>query len=60
MTRRATRLLSGLSLAIGIFALAAGGTSAAGDHEVIVLPTTGLVDPGMAQYLAEQCEYRAL
>ena len=53
MTRRATRLLSGLSLAIGIFALAAGGTSAAGDREVIVLPTTGIVDQGMAHYLAE-------
>ena len=53
MTRRATRLLSGLSLAIGIFALAASGTSAAGDREVIVLPTTGIVDQGMAHYLAE-------
>ncbi len=53
MTRRATRLLSGLSLAMGILALAAGGTSAAGDREVIVLPTTGIVDQGMAHYLAE-------
>lgn len=53
MTRRATRLLSGLSLAIGVFALAASGTSAAGDREVIVLPTTGIVDQGMAQYLAD-------
>jgi membrane-bound serine protease (ClpP class) len=53
VTRRATRLFSGLSLAMGIFALAAGGTSAAGDREVIVLPTTGIVDQGMAQYLAE-------
>jgi membrane-bound serine protease (ClpP class) len=53
VTRRATRLLSGLSLAIGIFALAAGGTSAAGEREVIVLPTTGIVDQGMAHYLAE-------
>jgi membrane-bound serine protease (ClpP class) len=53
VTRRATRLLSGLSLAIGIFALAAGGTSAAGENEVIVLPTTGIVDQGMAHYLAE-------
>lgn len=53
MTRRATRLLSGLSLAIGIFALAASGTSAAGEREVIVLPTTGIVDQGMAHYLAE-------
>jgi membrane-bound serine protease (ClpP class) len=53
VTRRATRLLSGLSLAIGIFALAAGGISAAGEREVIVLPTTGIVDQGMAHYLAE-------
>ena len=53
MTRRATRLLSGLSLAIGVFALAAGGTSAAGDREVVVLPTTGIVDQGMAHYLAD-------
>jgi membrane-bound serine protease (ClpP class) len=53
VTRRATRLLSGLSLAIGVFALAASGTSAAGDREVIVLPTTGIVDQGMAQYLAD-------
>ena len=53
MTRRATRLLSGLSLAIGIFALAASGTAAAGEREVIVLPTTGIVDQGMAHYLAE-------
>jgi membrane-bound serine protease (ClpP class) len=53
VTRRATRLLSGLSLAIGIFALAASGTTAAGEREVIVLPTTGIVDQGMAHYLAE-------
>jgi membrane-bound serine protease (ClpP class) len=53
VTRRATRLLSALSLAIGIFALAASGTSAAGEREVIVLPTTGIVDQGMAHYLAE-------
>ena len=53
MTHRATRLLSGLSLAIGIFALAASGTSAAGEREVIVLPTTGAVDPGMVTYLAD-------
>jgi membrane-bound serine protease (ClpP class) len=53
VTRRATRLLSGLSLALGVFALAAGGTSGASEHEVIVLPTTGVVDQGMAQYLAD-------
>jgi membrane-bound serine protease (ClpP class) len=53
VTRRATRLLSGLCLALGVFALAAGGTSGAGEHEVIVLPTTGVVDQGMARYLAD-------
>lgn len=53
MTRRAIRLLSGLSLAVGIFALAASGTSAAAEHEVLVLPTTGIVDQGMAHYIAE-------
>lgn len=53
MTRRATRLLSGLSLALGIFALAASATSAAGEREVLVLPTTGIVDQGMAHYIAE-------
>lgn len=53
MTRRATRLLSGLSLALGIFALAASATSAAGERDVLVLPTTGIVDQGMAHYIAE-------
>ena len=53
MTRRATRLLSGLSLALGVFVLAVGATSAAGEREVVVLPTTGVVDQGMAHYLAE-------
>jgi membrane-bound serine protease (ClpP class) len=53
VTRRATRLLSGLSLALGVFVLAASATSAAGEREVIVLPTTGVVDQGMAHYLAE-------
>ncbi len=53
MTRRATRLLSGLSLALGVFVLAASATSAAGEPEVVVLPTTGVVDQGMAHYLAE-------
>jgi membrane-bound serine protease (ClpP class) len=53
VTHRATRLLSGLSLALGLFVLAVGATSAAGDREVVVLPTTGVVDQGMAHYLAE-------
>jgi membrane-bound serine protease (ClpP class) len=53
VTRRATRLLSGISLALGVFVLAVGATSAAGEREVVVLPTTGVVDQGMAHYLAE-------
>ncbi len=53
MNRRVTRLLSGFSLGIGALMLAAGITSAAGAREVIVLPTTGVVDQGMAHYLAE-------
>ncbi len=53
MTSRATRLLSGLSLGLGILMLAASVTSAAGEREVVVLPTTGVVDQGMAQYLAD-------
>ena len=53
MTRRVRRLLSSLSLALGVFALAASATSAAGEREVIVLPTTGAVDPGMVTYLAD-------
>ncbi len=53
MTRRATRLLSGLSLALGVFVMVAGATSAAAEREVIVLPATGIVDQGMAHYLAE-------
>lgn len=53
MNRRVTRLLSGLSLGLGILVLAASATSAAGEREVIVLPTTGVVDQGMAQYLAD-------
>jgi len=53
VTRRTTRLLSGLTLAIGLLLLAVAGTSATGTREVIVLPTTGIVDQGMAHYLAE-------
>ncbi len=53
MNRRVTRLLSGLSLGLGVLALAASATVAAGEREVIVLPTTGVVDQGMAQYIAD-------
>jgi membrane-bound serine protease (ClpP class) len=53
VNRHVTRLLSGLSLGIGALALAAGITSAAGERRVVVLPTTGVVDQGMAHYLAE-------
>jgi membrane-bound serine protease (ClpP class) len=50
--RHITRLLSGLSLGLGVLALATSAL-AAGEKQVIVLPTTGIVDPAMAQYLAE-------
>ena len=40
-------------MAIGLLLLAVAGTSATGTREVIVLPTTGIVDQGMAHYLAE-------
>jgi membrane-bound serine protease (ClpP class) len=53
VNRRATRLLSGLSLAIGTLALAVSATSAAVDREIVILPTTGIVDQGMAHYLDE-------
>ncbi len=53
MDRRVTRVLSGMSLALGALMLAASVTSAAGEREVVVLPTTGIVDQGMAQYLAD-------
>lgn len=53
MTRHATRLLSGLSLILGILVLAASAASAAGERQVLVLPTTGIVDQGMAKYLAD-------
>jgi membrane-bound serine protease (ClpP class) len=48
--RHIIRLVSGLSLAVGALALAASAL-AAGEKQVIVLPTTGIVDQGMAQYL---------
>ena len=50
MGRHIVRLVSGLSLAVGALALAASAF-AAGDKQVILLPTTGIVDQGMAQYL---------
>jgi membrane-bound serine protease (ClpP class) len=40
-------------LAFGTLVLAASATSAADPHEVVVLPTSGVVDQGMAHYLAE-------
>ena len=51
VTRRATRMLSVLSLGLGVLAMAASATAATGDRTVIVLPTTGIVDQGMARYL---------
>jgi membrane-bound serine protease (ClpP class) len=48
--RHIARLLSGLSLGLGVLMLAASAL-AAGEKQVIVLPTTGIVDQGMAQYL---------
>jgi membrane-bound serine protease (ClpP class) len=48
--RHIARFVSGLSLAVGAMALATSAL-AAGDKQVIVLPTTGIVDQGMAQYL---------
>jgi membrane-bound serine protease (ClpP class) len=49
--RHVARLVSGLSLGLGVLALAA--TALAAEKQVIVLPTTGIVDQVMAQYLAE-------
>ncbi|HEV8545443.1 MAG TPA: nodulation protein NfeD [Candidatus Limnocylindrales bacterium] len=51
MTRRVVRLLSALSLALGAFALAVSAALGAGGRQVIVMPTTGIVDEGMARYL---------
>ena len=50
--RHIARLLSGLSLGLGVLMLATSAL-AAGDKQVIVLPTTGIVDQGMAQYLRD-------
>lgn len=41
-----------VTIALGAFLLAAGGARAAGP-EVVVLPTTGIVDHTMAKYLAD-------
>jgi membrane-bound ClpP family serine protease len=48
--RHIVRLVSGVSLALGALALASSAL-AAGEKQVILLPTTGIVDQGMAQYL---------
>jgi membrane-bound serine protease (ClpP class) len=50
VTRRIDRRLIGLLFSVG-WLLATGGARAAG-REVVVLPTTGVVDNAMAQYLA--------
>lgn len=50
MGRHIVRLVSGVSLALGALALASSAL-AAGEKQVILLPTTGIVDQGMAQYL---------
>jgi membrane-bound serine protease (ClpP class) len=48
---RPIRLLAGLLFLLGLSALA--GTSWAAGKTVYVLPTTGIVDEGMAKYLAD-------
>ena len=50
MGRHIARIVSGLALALGAMALATSAL-AAGEKQVIVLPTTGIVDQAMAQYL---------
>jgi membrane-bound serine protease (ClpP class) len=50
--RHIARVLSGLSLGLGVLLLATSALAADG-KQVIVLPTTGIVDQGMAQYLRE-------
>ena len=52
MGRHVARLLSGLSLGLGVLLLATSALAADG-KQVIVLPTTGIVDQGMAQYLRD-------
>jgi membrane-bound serine protease (ClpP class) len=48
--RHIARFVSSLALFVGATALATSAL-AAGDKEVVLLPTTGIVDQGMAQYL---------
>src|SRR4029079_11323419 len=48
--RHIVRLVSGVSLVLGALALASSAL-AAGEKQVVLLPTTGIVDQGMAQYL---------
>jgi len=50
--RRIWRVLSSLSIGLGVMALA-GSALAAGEKQVVVLPTTGIVDQGMAQYIRD-------
>jgi membrane-bound serine protease (ClpP class) len=50
--RHIARLVSGLSLGLGALLLATSALAADG-KQVIVLPTTGIVDQGMTQYLRE-------
>jgi membrane-bound serine protease (ClpP class) len=53
MTRRLVRMMFGLSLALGLFGMAAGSLRGASGSDVILLPTEGIVDNVMAGYLAE-------
>jgi membrane-bound serine protease (ClpP class) len=50
--RHIARIVSGLSLGLGALALATS-VLAAGEKQVLVLPTTGIVDQGMVQYLRD-------
>jgi membrane-bound serine protease (ClpP class) len=57
MTRRFGRSLIALPLLLGVILLVAGGqTRAANGPYVAVLPTTGIVDAVMAQYIDEALE----
>jgi membrane-bound serine protease (ClpP class) len=53
--RRIGRFLSSLTIGLGVMALATSAL-AAGEKQVVVLPTTGIVDQGMAQYLHDGIE----
>jgi membrane-bound serine protease (ClpP class) len=50
--RHIWRMVSSLSIGLGVLALAASAFAADG-RQVVVLPTTGIVDQGMAQYLRD-------